>query len=95
MTGHQHVTYLRKRYDTWHNRSPVRAEQSGANVPAKQQSLAYCEGCRWLGLLTGVATTISGLVFKVEAWTCMERPPTTSAVLMSVDCANFSIMLCT
>jgi len=45
--------------------------------------------------LTGVATTISGDVLRVEAWTCMERPPTTRAALMSVAWASFSIMLCT
>ena len=45
--------------------------------------------------LTGVATMISGLDLRVAAWTCSERPPTTSAARTSVNCASFWTMLCT
>ena len=44
---------------------------------------------------TGVATTTSGEVRSVADCTWRERPPTTSAILMSVNCAKLVIMLCT
>ena len=46
-------------------------------------------------MLTGVATTTSGLLRKVEACSWEESPPTTSAARTSVNWARFWIMLCT
>ena len=50
------------------------------------------EGC---GCITGVATTTSGELRSVAAWTLRDKPPTTSATRMSVYCARLVIMLCT
>ena len=43
----------------------------------------------------GVAITTSGDVRRTAAWELTERPPTTSAIRMSVNWASFCIMECT
>jgi len=52
-------------------------------------------GDQGVGRRTGVATTISGLVRKVAACACRDKPPTTRASLMSVNCARLVSIACT
>ena len=65
----------------------ARSSLSGLHAPLELHG--DCE------VLTGVATTTSGLLRRVEAWSWEESPPTTSAARTSVNWARFCIMLCT
>ena len=78
-----------------HRRCPCFSDDHQASTGEQQPVRSGKSGQMLGGGLTGVATTISGLVRSVAACTFSDKPPTTSAVRMSVNCASFVIMECT